>query len=249
MIVHGGSALQGYSVGILKFEGKRYPLPPGDIANPTTYPFPVLIREIPGVSTNPSPPVVLKDGQLCEQTQKCIAAAQQLETDGVHSIAMCCGFFSLIQEKVAASVRIPVLTSSLIMLPVIHQMLPPDQSVVVVTASEALLTDPYFSAIRSDRADRIVVAGLDNAAAFNSICMGGTSTSVDLNALRQEVLDAIVSARNANPDIGAVLLECTTLPPFAVDIRAEIGIPVFDFVACIEWMHRAIIPKRYEGYM
>ena len=55
MIVTGGTAYQGYSVGIMKFEGKRYPLPPGDVANPLSYPFPVLVREIPGVNNNPIP--------------------------------------------------------------------------------------------------------------------------------------------------------------------------------------------------
>ncbi len=48
----------GYGVGIMKFEGQRYPLPPGDAANPTSYPFPVLVREIPHVRTNPSPPLI-----------------------------------------------------------------------------------------------------------------------------------------------------------------------------------------------
>ena len=53
MIITGGTAYQGYAVGIMKFEGKRYPLPPGDVANPLSYSFPVLIREIPGVDNNP----------------------------------------------------------------------------------------------------------------------------------------------------------------------------------------------------
>ena len=53
MIVTGGYPYQGYSVGIMKFEGKRYPLIPGDVANATTYPFPVLVREILGVNNNP----------------------------------------------------------------------------------------------------------------------------------------------------------------------------------------------------
>lgn len=128
MIVTGGTAYQGYTVGIMKFEGKRYPLPPGDVANPTSYPFPVLIREIPGVNTNPYPPITRSDGSYTDIVQKCIDEAMRLESDGVNSIAMCCGFFSLIQSQIAAAVSIPVLTSPLIMIPVIHQMLKPQQS-------------------------------------------------------------------------------------------------------------------------
>ena len=84
MIVTGGCAYQGYSVGIMKFEGKRYPVVPGDVANATTYPFPVLVREIPGVNNNPYPPLTNPDGSYTDVVQKCIAEAQALERDGVH---------------------------------------------------------------------------------------------------------------------------------------------------------------------
>ena len=82
MIVTGGYAYQGYSVGIMKFEGKRYPVVPGDVANATTYPFPVLVREIPGVNKNPYPPLTNPDGSYTDVVQKCITEAQALERDG-----------------------------------------------------------------------------------------------------------------------------------------------------------------------
>jgi Asp/Glu/hydantoin racemase len=249
VIVTGGTAYQGYSVGIMKFAGKRYPLPPGDVANPTTYPFPVLIREIPGVDDNPYPPLTNDDGSYTDVVQKCIGAAIQLEMDGVHSIAMCCGFFSLIQPLMAASVSVPVLTSPLIMIPVIHQMIKPEQSVVVVTASKRLLSGEFFTAVGVDISHRIVVAGLDNSAVFNSMCMGGKAISYETDDLRDDVILSIQQAQKSNPGIGAVLLECTSLPPFAADIRELTGLPVFDFIACIEWMHRALIPIRYSGYI
>ncbi len=247
MIVTGGTAYQGYSVGIMKFEGRRYPLPPGDVANPTSYPFPVLIREMPGVDNNPYPPLTNGDGSYTDVVQKCIAAAKQLETDGVNSIAMCCGFFSLIQPIIAASVSIPVLTSPLIMIPVIHQMIKPDQSIVVVTASKKLLSGEFFSAVGADINHRIIVAGLDNSAVFNSMCMGGKAISYETDDLRDDVIDSIQHAQKSNPQIGAVLLECTSLPPFAAAVKEHTGLPVFDFIACIEWMHRALIPTRYSG--
>lgn len=249
MIVTGGKAYQGYTVGIMKFEGRRYPLPPGDVANPTTYPFPVLIREIPGVDNNPYPPLTNDDGSYTDVVQRCIDAAIQLEIDGVHSIAMCCGFFSLIQPIMAASVSIPVLASPLIMIPVIHQMINPEQSVVVVTASKNLLSGEFFSAVNVDISHRIIVVGLDNSAVFNSMCMGGKAISYETDDLRDDVILSIQHAQKSNPGIGAVLLECTTLPPFAVDIREQTGLPVFDFIACIEWLHRALVPTRYSGHI
>ncbi|MFT4650088.1 MAG: Asp/Glu/hydantoin racemase [Polaribacter sp.] len=249
MIVTGGTAYQGYSVGIMKFEGKRYPLPPGDVANPTTYPFPVLIREIPGVDNNPYPPLTNDDGSYTEVVQKCIAEAKRLEADGVQSIAMCCGFFSLIQPVIAAAVNIPVLTSPLIMIPVIQQMLKPTQSVVVVTASKKLLSSEFFSAVGVDINHRVTVAGLDNSEVFYSMCMGGKAISYETDDLRDDVVLSIQQAQKSDPNISAVLLECTSLPPFAADIKAQTGLPVFDFIACVEWMHRALHPTPYKGYL
>jgi len=246
MIVTGGTAYQGYSVGIMKFEGKRYPLPRGDVANPATYPFPVLIREIPGVSNNPYPPLTKDDGSYTDVVQKCIDEAVRLETDGVDSIAMCCGFFSLIQPIMAAAVNIPVLTSPLIMIPVIQQMLRPQQSIVVVTASEKLLSEEFFSAVGANRNEGIIVAGLDESRVFNSMCMGGTAVSYETDELREDVVLAIQQAQESDPDAGAVLLECTTLPIFGAEIGERTGLPVFDFIACIEWMHRALVPTRYS---
>ena len=74
----------------------------------------MVVREIPGVNKNPYPPLTNPDGSYTDVVQKFITEA--LERDGAHSIAMCCGFFSLIQPVIAAHVDIPVLTSPLIML-------------------------------------------------------------------------------------------------------------------------------------
>ena len=249
MIITGGYPYQGYSVGLLKFDNKRYPMMPGDVGNPTSYRFPILIREVKGLEDNPYPPLTNADGHNTPEVQLCIDAAVQFEKDGVRAIAMCCGFFSLIQPVIAAHVSIPVMTSPLMMLPVIHQMLKPDQSIVVVTAAAELLSEEFFSAVGADLYERIVVAGLDNSETFNSMCMGGTAISFESDDLLADIVESVQLAQQSNPNIGAVLLECTTLPPFAADIQERTGLPVFDFIACVEWMHRAVIPKRYSGYI
>ncbi|MGI9357726.1 MAG: hypothetical protein ACR2PF_21530, partial [Rhizobiaceae bacterium] len=156
---------------------------------------------------------------------------------------------SLIQPILAKHVSVPILTSPLIMVPVIHQMMPPDQSVAIVVASKKLLTAEYFEAIGADITDRIVVVGLDDAPVFNSFCMGGKETGYDIERFREEICQIVEDALAKHPDIGAIMLECTSLPPFAADVRDRTGLPVYDFIACVEWMHRAVVPKRYQGFI
>jgi Asp/Glu/hydantoin racemase len=249
MRIVGGHPYQGYSVGILKFDNKFYPMMPGDVGNATTYPFPVLIREIKGLEDNPYPPLVAPDGTYNAEVELCIDAAMQMEKDGVRAIAMCCGFFSLIQPVVAQHVGIPIMTSPLMMIPVIHQMLRPGQTVLVVTAAARLLSNDFFQPVGADLNDRVTLVGLDDSSCFNAMCMGGTEQSFEYEELRDDLISAIAEGRKRDPHVGAILLECTTLPPFAVEVRAATGLPVFDFVACVEWMHRAVAPKSYSGYI
>jgi hypothetical protein len=55
--------------------------------------------------------------------------------------------------------------------------------------------------------------------------------------LREEVLDRVVAL--AVEDLGAVVIECTDLVPFASAIQERLGVPVFDIVTLTE-MIRAV---------
>jgi Asp/Glu/hydantoin racemase len=43
-----------------------------------------------------------------------------------------------------------------------------------------------------------------------------------------------------HPDLGAIVLECTNMPPYADDIRRETGLPVFDIVSLVTMVHGAL---------
>jgi hypothetical protein len=40
-----------------------------------------------------------------------------------------------------------------------------------------------------------------------------------------------------HPDVGAVVLECTNMPPYTADIQRETGRPVFDIVSLVRLVH------------
>ena len=66
--------------------------------------------------------------------------------------------------------------------------------------------------------------------------MGGKAISYETDDLRDDVVTSILAAQKEYLKIVAVLLECTTLLPFAKDISDRTGLPMFDFIACIEWI-------------
>jgi Asp/Glu/hydantoin racemase len=72
---------------------------------------------------------------------------------------------------------------------------------------------------------------------------------MDVDRLRGDTMDAVQEAIEADASIGAVLLECTCLPQFSADIHEATGLPVFDQIAYIDALYRAVVPKRYQGFL
>ena len=48
-----------------------------------------------------------------------------------------------------------------------------------------------------------------------------------------------------NPDIGALVLECTEMPLYAHAIRQATGLLVFDSVALVRFVYDAIVKQKY----
>ena len=46
---------------------------------------------------------------------------------------------------------------------------------------------------------------------------------------------------SAHPDVGAIVLECTNMPPYTADIQRETGRPVFDIVSLVTLVHDALV--------
>ena len=44
----------------------------------------------------------------------------------------------------------------------------------------------------------------------------------------------------SHPAIGAIVLECTNMPPYRADIQHLTGLPVFDIVSLVRMIHVAV---------
>ncbi len=249
MTVVGGKPFYGEAIGILMFDYRRYPMIPGDVGNACSYDFPVRMKVVSGLDDNPYPPIRGEDGELKPEVQIIVQAVKEMAAEGVRAIALCCGFFSLIQDVVAEAVDIPVFASPLMMIPSIMAMLGKGRGVCIVTASKRLLSWEFFEAVGVTKEMPVFVAGLDDSEEFNASHMGGTSIEMDVERLRDDVVDAVQEAIIAEASIAAVLIECTNLAPFSADIQQATGLPVFDQIAYTEMLYRAVVPKRYQGFL
>ena len=68
---------------------------------------------------------------------------------------------------------------------------------------------------------------------------------LDVELARQDNVDAALAMQAANTDLGAIVLECTNMEPYAADISAATGLPVFSIQTLVTWFQRSLVPQSY----
>jgi Asp/Glu/hydantoin racemase len=235
-IAHGGKALYGSAVGILMLE-TRFPRIPGDMGNADTWPFPVLYKVVKGAS--PARVVRERANGLLDAF---LEGARELADLGADGITTTCGFLSLFQDEIARHVGVPVATSSLMQAPMIARVLPPGRQVGILTISAKTLT-PEHLATAGVAADT-PVAGTDEGREFTRAILGDEPV-LDVAAAERDIIEAGEALVRRHPQVGAVLLECTNMAPYASALREHLGLPVFDIVSFVTWFHAGLRPRDF----
>lgn len=239
-MVYGGRGCYGSAIGILMLDSKM-PRIPGDIGNATTFRFPVMYKIIEGAS---SQRVIDKaDDSLIEPFVK---GARELAAAGCKAICTSCGFLAMFQRELAAAVEVPVFTSSLIQAGMVYSMLTPEQKVGVLTAKKEFLGARHFDSVGIGHVP-LVVEGIDNSCFIKAFDAG--ADCYDERLFEEEMAEASRRLVKRDGEIGAVVLECTNMPPFAHIVQRETGLAVFDIVTLVNYVYEAVVKRRYEGHM
>jgi hypothetical protein len=235
-VAHGGKALYGARVGILMLE-TQFPRIPGDMGNAETWPFPVLYKVVKGAS--PERVVRQRANGLLDAF---LEGARELAGLGADGITTTCGFLSLFQRDIAAHAGVPVATSSLMQAPMIERVLPAGRRVGILTISAKTLTPDHLAA--AGVAADTPVAGTDDGREFTRAILGDEPT-LDVAAAERDIIEAGEALVRRHPQIGAVLLECTNMAPYASALREHLRLPVFDIVSFITWFHAGLKPREF----
>jgi Asp/Glu/hydantoin racemase len=240
-LLHGGKNMYGHSIGVLMLQ-TRFPRIPGDMGNAYTWDFPVLYKVVEGASVarvvEESDPTLLKPF---------IEAAQELVLAGVSAITTTCGFLAMFQGEMAAAVDVPVFTSALLMAPMVHRMLGPSRKIGVLSVNASALNERQFIGAGIEKIP-CVCAGLEKGKHFINT-FGRNGDVLDVEGAREEIRLTALQMVEENPDVGAIILECANMPPFAADIRRATNRPVFDIVTLVNFMQHALVKPEYRGAM
>ncbi len=247
-VVEGHTNLYGYTVGILMIEG-YFPRLPGAIGNATTFPFPVLHRVVKGGTGGEMvrriPFLDRNSNEYRAAIAPWIEGGRALAAEGVRALTTSCGFSAIFQRELADEVDIPVFASSLLLAPLISRMIKPGRLVGVITADGRGLTDAHLAGV-GIAPGTIVAKGLEDCPVFEAMAFQDRH-DLDVERLRDEVVGTATALVAAEPRIGAILLECSLLPPFAKAVQSATRLPVFDFTHLVTMLHDAVSRKPFHG--
>ena len=231
----------GQAIGILLLDC-RLPFVPGDVANATSYDYPVIYKLVEGLST----PLCLNGAPEFAETM--CAAARELAAEGVRGISSDCGFMLQYQRDVADAVDIPVALSSLLQLPMIARSISATAPIGIITADDTNLDDAFLRRAGLNIEHPLVIRGMQNEAEFKSAILDAKGT-LDTDLITEETVRVAREMKNEHPNLGAVLLECSLLPPYAKAVQDAIDVPVYDFISIIDQLQAGTHPHRYQDAM
>jgi hypothetical protein len=134
---------------------------------------------------------------------------------------------------------VPVFTSSLLLVPLVHRMLPPGARVGIMTVNAGTLTPEHLAGAGIGAEVPLAVAGMETEKEFTRVLLDDELV-LDVAAARAEHIRVARRLVAEHRDIGAIVLECTNMPPYADDIRRETGLPVFDITSLVRMAHDAL---------
>ena len=212
---------------------------PGNIAHPGTFSFPVLYKRVKGayyqtVVVHPQTEVLLA----------MIEASKEIEREGVMAIMTSCGFNAIFQRELANAVKVPVFASSLIQVPFVYQMLSKGQKVGIITADSPCLTQEHLRAVGITEETPVCILGIEDTEEFSRI-RADPKAVLDVGKFEREVVEVANRLVKREENTGAIVLECTDLPPFAAAIRRAVGLPVFDIVTLAHMVYESLVGDRW----
>lgn len=226
----------GELIGILTLE-TSIPYVVGNVSNAGTYGFPVRYKAIGGASIDR-----LLNQSDSSLLQPVLDAARELEREGVRAITGACGFMALFQREVSEALSIPVCLSSLLQVPLVHTTT--RRPVGIITANSKRLNKAHLEACGIAADLPIIIRGMQDEPEFRSAVLE-ESGSLDSSAIEAEAVSVAATLIADHPATGAIVLECSDLPPYSKAIQTATDRPVFDYNTMIGWMVNGMCSRSY----
>ena len=240
----------GMGLGIMVLDDV-YPGFPGDVRNASAFPYPIQYEIVEGVTGHD---IVCAEDKT-PLSKPILQAAKKLERMGCRAIAAECGYFSYFQKEVAGNVDVPVFMSSLIQVPFIQRLIGPQKDVGIVCISKWALSEAHLANVGIEIGSNYVVTGAldeNDCTEFQNLWVASKRPDVPeayYDKTEQQMVDMCVRFKKENPSIGALMLECTGMQPFARAVQRAVDLPVFSWSTLMDYIYSTVVHRDFYGHV
>ncbi len=240
----------GMGIGIMVLDD-AYPGFPGDVRNASGFGYPIQYEIAEGVDNYTL--VWEQDKTPCREP--ILRAAKKLEKMGCRAIAAECGYFAYFQKDVAGHVDVPVFMSSLLQVPFIQQLIGPKNYVGIVCAQKRFLTDVHLTNVGIDLNSNFKIAGAQDeygCPQFDTLWDHEKRPEIPesyYNKSEEDMIKICKAFIQKNPEIKALMLECTGMQPYARAIQRELDLPIFSWGTLLDYAYSVINHREYYGHI
>lgn len=215
------------SLGVIRLD-YDYPPAPGDIDCPDSFPYDVYYRAVPGFTFE-----ACQKNDISPKVQQNLKEAVEwlVKEKGVSGITGDCGFMMYFQPAIREMAKKPVFMSSLAQLPAVTCAYGKHEKIAIFTANGKNL-EPMRDLIKKEcgvdtSEHRYIIVGCENVPGFGAVARGD---KVDTEKVTPGIVTKALEVMKEHPDLRAIMMECTELPPYSNAVRAATGLPVFDAI-------------------
>jgi hypothetical protein len=208
--------------------------PLGDVGNPASWPFPVVIERVPRAYAKD-----VVSGAF-NSPSAFLSIAQLLRAKGCVSFISTCGFLARIARISWSDVDIAGCVSVLFQYEALKRTLPLGKRVAILTI-DANSIDATIRANCNIPDDAIIVSPPREG----NFCRAILDESEPLDVIRaeRELVEVAVATQRAHPEIGLWLFECANMPPYRAAVERATGMRVYDALQMGIELHRSSFDK------
>ena len=215
---------QNRKLGILMLD-TAFPRIVGDVGNPETFDFPVSYKVVEGASPGK---IVREDA--APFLNAFVAAGKELVEEGASAISTSCGFLGLFQQELEKALPVPVVSSSLLQVSAINQSLAAGKRAGILTIAGSSITPGLLKA--TGVPPETPIGTTEGGREFTAAILENRD-GLDVELARQDNVAAAKRLVAEHQNVGAIVLECTNMPPYANDIAVATGLPVYSIVTAL----------------
>ncbi len=211
-----------------------FPRPCGDIGNAETFGGQGLFETVEAATIAR---VIDGDPRGSNLIQGFLVARDRLVARGAGLVTTSCGVLALHQERLQQGCPVPVVASSLFQLPVRDAEFGP-QGQIGVMCMDSCSIGPAHLLATGARADTPLIGLEDGLEIYPVLRRNRADVPLDPARAEADVISAGRRMVEMHPNIAAIVLECTNLPPYRAALSHSLGLPVYDILTWIDEVWR-----------